>query len=100
MHSFDRPLGALRDLEMAPPFFSIVITTYNRAAIVRRALDSCLSQSYRDFDVVDDGSEDGTVAALEQEPDPRLRVVAHDRNRGINPARFSGVAAARGEWVV
>ena len=87
---------------MSPPFFSVVVTTYNRARIVRRCLDSCLAQSWSDFEVVvvDDGSSDGTAAALAAHPDPRVRVVAHDRNRGINPARFSGVANARGEWVV
>lgn len=87
---------------MPNPFFSVVITTYNRSLIVRRCLDSCLAQSWSDFEVivVDDGSSDDTVASLAGHPDPRLRVVAHEQNRGINPARFSGVAAARGEWIV
>jgi len=84
------------------PFFSLVITTYNRARIVRRCLDSCLAQSWPDFEVVvvDDGSSDDTVAALAEDPDPRVRVVAHERNRGINPARFTGASNAHGEWVV
>lgn len=87
---------------MSSPFFSVVITTYNRARIVRRCLDSCLAQTWTDFEVVvvDDGSGDGTAAALAEHPDPRVRVVAHERNRGINPARFTGVANARGEWIV
>lgn len=87
---------------MSHPFFSIVVTTYNRERIVRRCLDSCLAQSFGDFEVVvvDDASGDGTVAALEAYEDPRLRVVAHERNRGINPARHTGASAARGEWVV
>ena len=87
---------------MSPPFFSIVVTTYNRERIVRRCIDSCLGQDEVDFElvVVDDGSEDGTVAMLEADPDPRLRVVAHPTNRGINPSRFSGVANAAGEWIV
>ena len=87
---------------MSNPFFSVVITTYNRARILRRCLDSCLAQTWTDFEVVvvDDGSSDDTVAALAEDPDPRLRVVAHERNRGINPARFTGAASARGEWVV
>jgi glycosyltransferase involved in cell wall biosynthesis len=85
-----------------PPFFSVVITSYNRARIVRRCLDSCLTQDWSDFEVivVDDGSSDHTVARLEEYSDPRLRVIAHERNRGINPARFTGASAARGEWVV
>jgi glycosyltransferase involved in cell wall biosynthesis len=87
---------------MANPFFSVVITSYNRARIVRRCLDSCLAQTWTDFEVivVDDGSGDDTVAELATYSDPRLRVVAHEHNRGINPARFTGVNAARGEWVV
>lgn len=87
---------------MATPFFSVVVTTYNREQIVRRCIDSCLAQSFEDLEVVvvDDASVDGTVAALEAYEDPRLRVVVHDRNQGINPARHTGTVAARGEWIV
>jgi glycosyltransferase involved in cell wall biosynthesis len=87
---------------MPSPFFTVVITTYNRERIVRRCIDSCLDQSFEDFEVVvvDDASTDGTVAALERYEDPRLRVVVQDRNRGINPARYRGVENARGEWVL
>ncbi len=87
---------------MAAPYFTVVVTTYNRERIVRRAVDSCLAQSFEDFEivVVDDASTDDTVAALEAYDDPRVRVVVHDHNRGINPARHTGTVAARGEWVV
>jgi glycosyltransferase involved in cell wall biosynthesis len=87
---------------MPSPFFTVVITTYNRERIVRRCLDSCLDQTEDDFEVVvvDDASTDGTVAALERYEDPRLRVVVRDRNCGINPARHKGVENARGQWVV
>jgi glycosyltransferase involved in cell wall biosynthesis len=84
------------------PFFSIVVPTYNREGIVGRCVDSCLAQTYDDFElvVVDDCSEDGTLAALRRYEDPRLRVVAHDRNQGINPSRQTGAENAQGEWVV
>jgi glycosyltransferase involved in cell wall biosynthesis len=90
------------DAAAGAPRFSVVVTTYNREAIVRRCVESCLDQTFSDFEVVvvDDASTDGTLAALRAHRDPRLRVVAHERNRGINPARHSGVAAAGGEWVV
>jgi len=78
------------------------VTTFNRREIVRRCLDSCLGQSFADFEVVvvDDASTDGTVADLEAHPDPRVRVVAHAVNRGISTGRHTGVAHARGRWVV
>jgi glycosyltransferase involved in cell wall biosynthesis len=87
---------------MPSPFFSVVITTYNRERIVCRCVDSCLNQTEDDLEVVvvDDASTDGTVAALERYEDARLRVVVQDRNRGISPARQRGVENARGDWVV
>jgi GalNAc5-diNAcBac-PP-undecaprenol beta-1,3-glucosyltransferase len=88
---------------MSPPFFSVVITTFNRARIVRRCIDACLAQDFEDFEivVVDDGSEDDTAAQLrEHYSDPRLRIVSHEENRGINPARHTGSRQASGEWVV
>jgi hypothetical protein len=102
MISFDAVPPSPLTVDTPPPFFSIVVTTFDRARILRRCLDSCLGQTWTDFEVVvvDDGSRDDTVASLAACTDPRLRVVAHERNRGINPARFTGVANARGEWIV
>lgn len=88
---------------MSSPSFSIVITTYNRARIVCRCIDSALAQSFADFEVVvvDDGSSDDTQAVLrERYDDSRLRLVAHESNRGINPSRHTGSLSACGEWVV
>jgi hypothetical protein len=84
------------------PFFTVVVPTYNRSRILDRCVDSCLAQTFSDFEliVVDDCSDDGTVRALERYQDPRLRILQHDRNRGISPARQTGAANARGEWVV
>ena len=81
------------------PRVSVIIPTYNRAALVREAVASVLAQTYRDFEVVvvDDGSTDGTGAAL---ADCReIRVHCHWRRRGVAAARNTGVAAARGEWL-
>ena len=87
---------------MRTPFFSIVIPTYERAAIVRRCVESSLAQSFSDFEivVVDDASTDETVSSLESIDDPRLRVVVHETNRGMHPSRHTGVANSHGEWIV
>jgi len=87
---------------MDSPYFSIVIPAYNRAGLIPRAMDSCLGQDWRDFEVivVDDGSTDGTSGAVRRYSDPRVRLAAHEVNRGVCPARNTGVGAARGEWIV
>lgn len=52
--------------------------------------------------LVDDGSQDGTLAGLQAAlgDDPRVRILAHERNRGLGAALRTGFAACRGELVV
>jgi len=84
------------------PYFSIVMPVFNRQIAVRRAIDSCLAQDFAAFEivVVDDGSRDGTAEAVAQYQDPRVRLIQHQTNRGVCPARNSAVRASRGEWVI
>jgi glycosyltransferase involved in cell wall biosynthesis len=83
------------------PTFSVVICTYNRVAVLPKAIDTVLAQGYRDFElvVVDDGSTDGTRELVEALDDPRVRSV-HQDNAGLGVARNTGVAAATGRYVV
>lgn len=83
-------------------FFSIIMPVYNRAGLVARALRSCVSQSFGDFEivVVDDGSDDDSVEVVRSFDDPRIRLIEHARSRGRSPARNKGMAAARGAWFV
>jgi glycosyltransferase involved in cell wall biosynthesis len=79
---------------------SVVIPTYNRWPMLREAIDSALTQSYRDFEVVvvDDGSEDGTAEKLSERYGPAARVVAQAR-RGVAAARNLGVKCSRGGYL-
>ena len=73
-----------------------IVTTFNRAATVRRAIDSVLNHTQPNVDVVvvDDGSTDGTDAALrEYERSPRVLVVRHENNRGVTAAKNAGLDA-------
>ena len=85
-----------------PPFFSVLITAFNRQGQIERCVRSCARQTFDDFEivVVDDGSTDATAAVLAALDEPRLRIVTHQLNRGISPARASAVAHARGQWLV
>jgi len=90
-----------------PPDVSVVVTLYNEAATVeelhRRAI-AALEALGRPWELicVDDGSTDGTFAALERlhAEVPRLRVVRFKRNFGQHPAMHAGLSRARGEIVV
>jgi glycosyltransferase involved in cell wall biosynthesis len=93
----ERPVGSLAD----EPYFSIIIPCWNRAKILPRCLDSCLSQSFARFEIVivDDGSTDGTADVARRQPDARVRL-AQRANGGPTAARYTGTQAARGRWFV
>lgn len=80
------------------PSATIVITTHDRAALATRAIESALSQSIRDIEVVvvDDGSSD-PFHPLQR--DVRLRVIRNNQPSGVCAARNVGLNAARGEWI-
>ena len=83
------------------PLISVVIPLYNREVSIGAAVESVLSQSFKDFEVivVDDGSSDGGVEIVEAIADPRIRLLRQPENRGANAARNEGVRQARGEIV-
>src|SRR5689334_25256855 len=82
-----------------PTSVSVVLPTYERREQVVRAVESVLRQTYRDFEliVVDDGSTDGTEAALRRLGDG-LRYVRRE-NGGTGAARNTGTELARGAVV-
>lgn len=87
---------------MTQPYFSIVIPVYNREAFIKRCIESCLAQTYEDFEivVVDDASTDNTVKILEQINDVRLRIIKSPINRGVSPSRHACAKNATGKWVI
>ena len=86
---------------MADPLVSVVLPTWNRAAMLREAVDSVFAQTLEDWEliVVDDGSTDGTREYLSTLPKDRIRVILHERC--ANPARLRNAAlvVASGRYV-
>src|SRR6266851_8937531 len=78
---------------------SAVIPTYNRAALVGRAIESALAQEYAPSEiiVVDDGSVDDTRRVLESYGD-RVHCM-YQANSGVSAARNRGVRGAKCEWI-
>ena len=80
---------------------SIILPTYNRAALLPRSIESVLGQTYGDFEliVVDDGSQDDSAAVVAKFGDKRTRYLRHTQNRGVAAARNTGLAEVRGAYV-
>jgi hypothetical protein len=81
------------------PEVSIILPTYNRADVIRRAVNSILAQTHDDWELllVDDGSTDGTsdiIGGL----DPRIRILRQE-NAGTYVARNTGLSQARGRFI-
>ena len=83
-----------------PVIVSVIIPLYNKAAYIRRSLDSVAAQTFPDFEVlvVNDGSTDGGERLAEEYPDPRFRLITQ-ANAGPGAARNRGIAEAKGEWI-
>lgn len=84
------------------PLVSVIVPMYNVEAYLGACVDSVLSQTLAEIELVlvDDGSPDrcGEMAEEYALQDSRVRVV-HRENGGLGPARNSGLAVARGEYV-
>ncbi len=88
---------------MNHPFFSIVIPVYNTIKELQRCVDSVVSQSFADFELilVDDGSTDGSGALCDRlsAEDPRIKTI-HRENAGCSEARNTGVRVAQGNYLL
>jgi glycosyltransferase involved in cell wall biosynthesis len=92
-----------QDREAKEMRFSVIIPLYNKAPYVNKALESVLSQTFRDFEliVVDDGSTDESLAIAQSvldKCDLPHRLI-HQDNTGVSTARNNGVAVAQGDFV-
>ncbi|MFH2092804.1 MAG: glycosyltransferase [Pseudomonadota bacterium] len=78
---------------------SVILPTYNRAWIVKEAIDSVLAQDYANVEliVIDDGSTDNTLQLLETYHD-QLMVIRQD-NKGVSAARNIGIKKSRGRFI-
>lgn len=87
---------------MENPKISIIVPVYNAERYLRRCVDSILTQTFSDFEVllIDDGSKDHSGAICDEyaQQDDRVRVW-HKENGGVSSARNVGLDNAQGEWV-
>ncbi|WP_205413101.1 glycosyltransferase family 2 protein [Austwickia chelonae] len=88
-------------MSSSSPLVSVIVPAYRRAGTIRRAVESALTQTVTDLEVivVDDGSRDGTDEVVRSIGDDRVRLFTHETNRGGNAARQTGMDQARGTWL-
>ena len=79
----------------------MIITTYNRAELLPRAVNSVLAQTFKDYEIiiVDDCSSDGTREVIQEFADSRIRSFRHEANLGLSATRNTGIANARGKYI-
>jgi glycosyltransferase involved in cell wall biosynthesis len=86
---------------MQTPKVSVIIITYNRAQLLKTAMQTVLAQTFEDFEllIIDDGSPDDTENTVKSFHDPRVRYVKHAQNQGEGGARNTGIQHAEGEYI-
>lgn len=82
---------------------SIIMPAYNAGRTISESIDSVLSQSYQDWEllVVDDCSKDNTLDVIQKyaDGDNRITIIKNEKNLGVAASRNKAIAMARGEWV-
>ncbi len=84
-----------------PPMVSVIVPTYNRPDRLQVALNSVLTQTYQDFEivVVNDGAADVNEVVAPLNKDGRITTIWHDHNRGLAAARNTGLRVAKGTYI-
>jgi len=83
------------------PLFSIIIPTYNRSSLLRRAIQHVVDQEVSNWEllVIDDGSTDDTQAVVAAFQEERIQYF-QQKNQGQSAARNQGVLLAKGQYIL
>ncbi|MBS1981572.1 MAG: glycosyltransferase family 2 protein [Bacteroidetes bacterium] len=85
------------------PLVSVLMTAYNREKYIAEAIESVLASTYKNFEliIVDDGSQDQTVAIARsyEQKDQRVKVYVNEQNLGDYPNRNKAAGYAKGKYI-
>jgi glycosyltransferase involved in cell wall biosynthesis len=101
---FLQAVSTLAEAGPTPPTtrkISIVMPTYNRGSLIRRAIESVQAQTHQAWEllIVDDGSSDKTLQVVASfASDPRIKLFRQD-HKGVSAARNTGLRNASGDWI-
>lgn len=85
-----------------PGLASVVVANYNGVNLVEECLDSLLSQTYRDIEVIvaDNGSQDGSCEFIEKKYSHKVKLIRSTTNTGNAGGNNIGINAALGEYII
>ena len=80
------------------PFFSVIIPVYNKEKFIEKTLESVLNQTFTDFEVIviNDCSTDGSLEKVRKFIFENLKIIQHDKNRGLSATRNTGIKNSNG----
>ena len=83
------------------PVISVVMPVLNGEKYLKLAIESILSQSYKDFEfiIIDDGSTDKTEQIIKSYKDPRIVYIKNPSNLGLSKSYNIGIKVAQGQYV-
>lgn len=87
---------------MNNPKISIICPSYNHEKYVGYFIESVLSQTVQDFEliIVDDCSTDNNVREIEKFNDSRIKLIKHEYNQGVNAGLNDGIRLSSGKYIV
>lgn len=88
-------------MEYSNPAISVLMPVYNGERFLREAIDSILSQTFRDFEliIINDGSKDKTESIIKSYFDPRIRYVKNEKNLRLIKTLNKGIDLAKGKYI-
>lgn len=83
------------------PTVSVIIPSYNHEKFIEECVQSVLSQTFQDFEIVitDDASSDRTVELIERFDDPRIKLFRHIENKGASEATNNCITHSSGKYI-
>lgn len=86
------------------PKFSVIVPVYKVEKYVSQCIESLLNQSFHDFEILvtDDCGGDNSMRIVEEfaKKDDRIKILRHDKNRGLAAARNTALDSAKGDYIV
>lgn len=86
---------------MHDPLISIIIPIYNSEKYLRKCIDSVISQTFNDWEMIliDDGSTDNSGSICNEYASDSRVIIKHAQNGGVSKARNMGLRLAKGDYV-